>query len=69
MSNVLPSSHAPANRGGAGCLLAAAFGLVMSICGVVALVQIVASVAGARHAGHIAVLVSSVIFGLLLGEG
>ena len=69
MSNVLPSSHTPANRGGAGCLLVAVVGLVMSICGVVALVQIVAPVAGARHAGHIAVLVSSVIFGLLFGGG
>jgi hypothetical protein len=69
MSNVLPSSHTPANRGGAGCLLAAVVGLVMSICGVVALVHIVAPVAGARHAGLIAVLISSLIFGLLFGGG
>jgi hypothetical protein len=69
MTNVVPSSRTSASRSGAGCLLAAAFGLVMSICGVVALVQIVAPVAGGRSVGHIAVLVSSLIFGLLFAGG
>ena len=67
MSNVFPSSPTPASRGGTGCLLVAMVGLVISICGMLALVQIIAPFAGARRAGHIAVLVSSVIFGLLFG--
>ncbi|MGQ9548704.1 MAG: S8 family serine peptidase [Roseiflexus sp.] len=69
MSDAQRSSHHPVNRGNGGCLLVASFGLVLLMCGVVTLVQIVALVVNAHSVRYIAILVPSIIFGLLFWGG
>jgi hypothetical protein len=66
LSSSAPSPHPTPHGAGAGCLLAALVAIIMSACGAVALILLIAPLANARGIDSIAIPAASLIIGLLL---